>query len=92
MDTWILLLGVGALALAAVLYFVVLPHAEGPSLADQIPDHKAWLVQCPNCQSWQTLEPFSSEEGDLSKQEETEFVNWYRCRKCEHRWEERYRR
>ena len=92
MEGWLWILVVGALLIAAGLYFVVLPHAEGPSLAEQIPDRKAWLVCCPDCGRWQTLEPFSSDEDDPVKPPEREFANWYRCPHCDHRWEERYRR
>ncbi len=90
MDGWIWLLVLGALGLAALLYFVVLPHAEGPSLEEQVPDQKAWLVVCPNCGRWQPLVPFSSEEGDRSRPG-PEFTNWYRCPHCRHKWAERHR-
>lgn len=81
-------LAIGALLLAAVLYFVFLPHVEGPSLDEQLPNKKEWLVQCPHCGRWQTLEPHASTLNDAHLNEENHYVNRYECRECGERWEE----
>ncbi|MDJ0756646.1 MAG: hypothetical protein QNJ45_24135 [Ardenticatenaceae bacterium] len=87
MELPLIIAGV-ALALAAVLYFVFLPHVEGPSLDEQEPDHKEWLVQCPRCGRWQTLKPHASTEKDARLNDLDHFVNRYECQHCGERWEE----
>lgn len=83
-----ILLAVAALVLAAVLYFVFLPHVEGPSLDEQLPNKKEWLVSCPSCGRWQTLEPHASTQKDAELAGERHYVNRYACRHCGERWEE----
>ncbi|MEM8859383.1 MAG: hypothetical protein AAGD96_13735 [Chloroflexota bacterium] len=81
-----------ALILAAILYFVFLPHIEGPSLDEQRADKTQILVCCPKCQKWQVIEPVSSTAADPEKINEPTETNWFRCRSCKHRWaEERVR-
>lgn len=77
-----------ALLLAAVLYFVFLPHIDGPSLEQQRADKREIMVRCPNCQTWQTAEPVSSTAADPDTIHEPTETNWFRCRNCKHRWSE----
>lgn len=70
--------GLATLAVALVLYFVFLPHWEGPNTADQLPNTQQWLVQCPHCGRWQRLTPFSREGRR----------HWYKCGACQRKWEE----
>ena len=81
-------IGAIALAVAAVLYFVFLPHIDGPSLDQQKADSRQILVRCPTCGEWQAAEPTSSTADDFDKQAELKETNWFRCRQCNHRWSE----
>ena len=85
---------VAALALltAAVLYFVFLPHIEGPPLDKQRADRREILVRCPNCQTWQAAEPVASTSNDLDQSGSIEETNWYRCQHCDFRWSEKQER
>lgn len=87
MDTTLALgLGITALLLAAVLYFIFLPHIDGPSLADQQADATTWLVECPHCHHWKPRTPTTTAENDQPHQR----TNWYHCHECGHRWHETY--
>ena len=79
-----------ALTAAFLLYTVLLPHVEGPSLEEQAADHKVWLVCCPECGHWQTISPRASSEQEkrASTQLESTYTNWYSCGRCKHRWQE----
>ena len=85
-------IAVAAVFAAAILYFVFLPHVEGPSLDEQKPDRKSWLVRCPNCNRWQTAVPRVSTlppNYPTEAQEETKGVtNRFICAHCKHRWDE----
>ena len=52
-------IGAIALVLAAIVYFIFLPHIDGPSLDEQRADRREILVCCPDCQTWQVAEPVS---------------------------------
>ena len=77
-----------ALLTAAVLYFVFLPHIDGPSLDQQRADKREILVCCPNCKKWQVAEPVASTSNDLNQSDKSRETNWYRCQHCDHRWSE----
>lgn len=84
-GVWI---GCIALALAAIGYFVFLPHIDGPSLDEQRADRRQILVCCPECKKWQAAEPVSSTANDFDKEFDPTETNWFRCRNCNHRWSE----
>lgn len=77
-----------ALIAAGVLYFVLLPHVEGPSIDKQRADRRQILVCCPDCKTWQTTEPIASTANDLDLKFQNKETNWFRCQQCDHRWSE----
>ncbi|MCA9979368.1 MAG: hypothetical protein KDD89_00985 [Anaerolineales bacterium] len=85
-------IGIVAAGLAAVVYYVVLPHLEGPSLDEQQPHRKSWLVKCPQCGLWAEHTPVSSTFNEAVQGGEASYTNWYRCEACQQRWQETYRR
>lgn len=85
-------IGIIAVSLAAVVYFVVLPHLEGPSLDEQRPQKRSWLVKCPHCGVWEQHVPLSSSLAEADREDANTYTNWYRCEACQHRWEETYKR
>ena len=85
-------IGIVALSLAAVVYFVVLPHLEGPSLDEQQPHRKSWLIRGPQCGEWAQHTPVSSTFNETIQTGENSYTNWYRCEDCQHRWQETYKR
>ncbi|MFK7801391.1 MAG: hypothetical protein AB8G95_07155 [Anaerolineae bacterium] len=78
-----------ALTAAAILYFVFLPHIEGPPLDQQRADKREMLVCCEKCSVWQMAEPVASTLNEPDKQDEGTETNWFRCRQCNHRWSEK---
>ena len=82
-------IAVFALIGAAFLYFVFLPHIEGPSLDEQRADKREMLVCCEKCGVWQMAEPVASTTNEPDKQGESLETNWFRCRQCGHRWSEK---
>lgn len=77
-----------ALLTAATLYFVFLPHIDGPSLDQQRADRREMLVCCPKCGEWQTAVPVASTANDVDPPAAGHETNWYRCKRCKHRWSE----
>lgn len=90
MSSFLFAFGVVTIGFAGVLYFVFLPHVEGPPPEAQRADRKEWLVQCPNCSKWQSAVPKVSSEKDQVEGESV--MNRFKCRRCEHRWEEQARK
>lgn len=86
------LMGTFALGLAAVVYFVFLPHLEGSSLDEQQPHYRSWLVKCPLCDHWAEYTPVSTDMTEMEQTGASNFTNWYRCEACAHRWQETYKR
>lgn len=88
MSLFLFFTGLTAIGLAVVLYFVFLPHVEGPPPEAQRADRKEWLVQCPKCQKWQAVVPKVSTENSIHDNDLEKVTNRFKCRKCGHRWEE----
>ena len=88
-----ILIAIVAILLAAILYFVFLPHVEGPSLNAQQPDRKSWLVCCPKCGRWQTAVPrISGPPSEDDAPAEAQVKNRFTCVYCNHRWDETNRK
>lgn len=89
----LLWLGITGLIVGGVLYFIFLPHIEGPNLREQEADQREWLVQCPNCARWRVRQPVSTnlEEQKNNSTSAPSYTNWYHCFECEHRWHEEYK-
>lgn len=85
-------LGVVGLVIGVALYFIFLPHLEGPNLNEQQADQREWLVQCPNCQRWRLRQAVTSnlQERQVNGRA-SNYINWYHCFECDHRWHEEYK-